>query len=95
MPMVPQAENRTTMTAMHPEQISHKRRLVSNMVSNEALGAFGSREEMYLETFCNVIGEGTDVHGWSSPKNLTVECQERFPHVCPSKLTCHRQKTHG
>ena len=75
MAMVPEEGAWTTMTSIHPERVRHKRKLVSNMVSNDALRAFGPRETLYLDTFCSIIGEKTVANGWSSPRNMTVECQ--------------------
>lgn len=74
--MVVQEETRTTMTAVNTEHVNHKRRLVSKMVSNHALEAFLSHEGRYFEKFGDIIGEGMNESGWSSPKNLTVECQD-------------------
>ena len=74
-PMIPEEGAWTTMTAIHPERIGHKRRLVSNMVSNDALGAFAPRGDLYLDTFCRIIREETGANGWSSPKNITIECE--------------------
>lgn len=62
------------MTAIHPERITHKRRIVSNMVSNDALSEFAPRRNLYLDTFCRTVGEKPGANGWSSPKNITVEC---------------------
>lgn len=64
------------MTAIHDERISHKRKLVSSMVSNDALRAFAIREKICMETFCRSMGGETDANRWSSPKNMTVECQK-------------------
>ena len=76
MAMVPEEGSWTTMTSVHPERIRHKRKLVSNMVSNDAIRAFGPRESLYLDTFCNIIGEKTGANGWSSPRNMTADCQK-------------------
>ena len=75
MPMVPEEGAWTTMTSIHYERVRHKRRLVSNMVSKDALRAFVPRETLYLDTFCNIIGGKAGASGWSSPKNMTFECQ--------------------
>ena len=92
MPMVPKEGAWTTMTAVHHERIRHKRRLVSSMVSNDALRAFGPRRTLYLETFCRTIGGKTGANGWSSPKNMTVECQNlRFQLVTLSSLLIGRR----
>ena len=73
--MVPEEGAWTTMTSVHHERIRHKRRLVSSMVSNDALRAFGPRETLYLDTFCSTIGGEAGANGWSSPKNMTAACQ--------------------
>lgn len=74
MPLVPEEGAWTTMTAMQPERIAHKRRIVSNLVSNDALSEFAPRGNLYLDTFCRTVGEELGANGWSSPKNITVEC---------------------
>lgn len=76
MPMISEEGAWTTMTAVHPERISHKRRLVSTMVSNDALRAFEPCETLYLDTSCRIIGGETGANGWSSPKDMTVECED-------------------
>ena len=74
MAMVPEEGAWTTMTSVHPERIRHKRKLVSTMISNDALRAFGPRETMYLDTFCSIVGGKADANGWSSPRNMTADC---------------------
>ena len=73
--MVPQEGAWTTMTEVNNDIVRHKRRLVSNMVSNDALRAFEPHGILYLETFCRNIGEEKDTSGWSSPKSMTDECK--------------------
>ena len=80
------------MTATRPEHVRNKRRLVSNMVSNDALQAFEPRGTLYLNTFCRIIiGEKAGAIGWSSPKNMTVESQKKLrSRVMDSLLTAYR-----
>ena len=84
--MLPEAGAWTTMTAVDHERVSHRRKLVSKMISGDALKAFGPRGNEYLDTFCRNLAKNIAANGWSSPKNMTVECQELQTQLKKSSL---------
>ena len=73
--MVPSKGAWSILTGIDKSMHRHKRRLLSKMLSEDALRDFEPIMIEYVNMFMGQLVEDLDMTGWSTPKNMITHCE--------------------